>query len=652
MFVPAERWGWEYVDPGVNPHPQRDHPPVWNEPPPPDTKKHEDDLAQRMRHLPGNLIFPVMLLILSMKYEIFDENKALFWFPIALFLIIIILYRVVGLKRKIDQTKVVWQRNRDAEWERYQAATAGWRAAVESHEAADRTRRETAPLFHPLAPRPTAGRIDVFGGTRDGWASLLATVGSSALASGGGILLLDFSERGVGGGLAQLAVDAGRPVTVDDLPADIGGLGLLHGVDPDDAAELLADAVDVGRGGGADPTLRVLDAEILAVVATRLDPPLTFSRLAAGLRVLEGNEQNDGSDPLSPAERNAVADRAGTWGESEGTRQEIRYLRASLERLAGREETATTAAPQPWWPVHGLRIIATSSHDTSTARKEFVDRVLFHIVLHQLRRRRGDASHDDILVVAGGDRMGLPALEGMARYAANAGIRLVNLFEHLGEGTERLIGAGDSATLVMRLGNAKEAETAAEFVGRGHKFVFSQITRQVGSSLTTGTSSSAGGSVSLSETESRGGSRGKGGKSSGWSRSVTVSQSAFWENTESLSATDSQQDGAVLQRVYEFSVEPTQIQQLPPTAFVLIDSSLGDRRAALGDCNPGIVLLPRVASTARPAVPPVARPGLPSGQGASLPIDGPDVPPVSPTADPEGQLEATDPFRPWSPGNG
>ncbi len=133
---------------------------------------------------------------------------------------------------------------------------------------------------------------------------------------------------------------------------------------------------------------------------------------------------------------------------------------------------------------------------------------------------------------------------------------------------------------------------------------------------------------------------------------MTVSQSAFWENTESLSATDSQQDGAVLQRVYEFSVEPTQIQQLPPTAFVLIDSSLGDRRAALGDCNPGIVLLPRVASTARPAVPPVARPGLPAGQGTSLPIDGPDVPPVSPTADPGGQLEATDPFRPWSPGNG
>ncbi|WP_131788186.1 hypothetical protein [Protofrankia symbiont of Coriaria ruscifolia] len=523
---------------------------------------------------------------------------------------------------------------------------------MESHEVADRARREAALLFHPLAPRPTADRVDVFGGTRDGWASLLATIGSSALASGGGILLLDFSERGIGGGIAQLAVDAEFPVTVNDLPADIGGLGLLHGVDPEDAAELLADVVDTSRGGGADPTLRVLDAEILAAVATRLDAPLTFSRLAAGLRVLQGRDQNDGADLLSPAERSAVAGRAGAWGESERTQHEIQYLRASLERLAGREETAATATPQPWWPVHGLRIIATSSRDTSTVRKEFADRVLFQIVLHQLRRRRGDPS-PDVLVVAGGDRMGLPALEGMARYAANAGIRLVNLFEHLGAGTERLIGAGDSATLIMQLGNAKEAEAAAEFVGRGHKFVFSQITRQVGSSLTTGTSTSAGGSVTVSETEGRSGSRGKGGKSGGWSRSVSVSQSEFWQNTESLSATDSRQDGAVLQRVYEFSVEPTQIQQLPPTAFVLVDSSLGDRRAALGDCNPGIILLPRVASTARQAMPSATQQQeVALEQGALLAIEAPAVLPNPQTGDSDDQFKAIDPSRPWDPENG
>ncbi len=187
---------------------------------------------------------------------------------------------------------------------------------MESHEAADDARREAAPLFHALAPRPTASRIDVFGGTRDGWASLLATVGSSVLSAGGGILLLDFSERGIGDGIAQLAAAAACPVSGVDLPGDIGRLGLLHDVDPEDAAELLADAVDTARRGGDDPTLRVLDAEILAIVATRLDLPLTFTRLAAGLRVLQGRDQADDRDvPVTRGSgRHRQPDgRAGRW---------------------------------------------------------------------------------------------------------------------------------------------------------------------------------------------------------------------------------------------------------------------------------------------------------------------------------------------------
>ncbi len=102
-----------------------------------------------------------------------------------------------------------------------------------------------------------------------------------------------------------------------------------------------------------------------------------------------------------------------------------------------------------------------------------------------------------------------------------------------------------------------------------------------------------------------------------------------------------------MQRVYEFSVEPTQIQQLPPTAFVLVDSSLGERRAALGDCNPGIVLLPRVASTARPAVPSASRrPGV-------LPmIAGQSVPPGLTAGDAGDQPEAINLGLPWEPDNG
>ncbi|WP_206443437.1 hypothetical protein, partial [Candidatus Protofrankia californiensis] len=61
LFVPGERWGWEYVDPGVNPHPYRDQPPIWNEPPPPDTKKYEDDLTNRIRRLPRTLVVSTLI---------------------------------------------------------------------------------------------------------------------------------------------------------------------------------------------------------------------------------------------------------------------------------------------------------------------------------------------------------------------------------------------------------------------------------------------------------------------------------------------------------------------------------------------------------------------------------------------------------------
>ncbi len=643
LFVPEERWGWEYVDPGMNLHPDHDRPPVWHEPPPPDIKKYEDELSSRIRKFPKILIIPTIILMLGWRYLVAGEIS---WVFIAVAWIGFLIFQIVRPRRKIIQEKSRWQVHRDAEWERYQSATAGWRATVESHEVAEQVRRAEVPLFHPLAPRSTASRIDVCGGTRDGWASLLATVGSSVLSSGGGILLLDFSERGIGGGVARLATAAGFPVTGDDLPADTGRLGLLRDIDPEDVAELLANAVDTLRPGSDNPAIRLFDAEILTTIATRLDPPLTFTRLASGLRVLQGRDQLDGPDALSSEERDAIASRLDTLGSSEQIQQAIYYLRACLERLAEGDEAAAVGTAPSWWPLSGLRVMETSSRDTSAARKELIDQVLFQIVLHRLRRRRDDVSRD-MLVVAGGDRMGLPALESMARHAANAGIRLVNLFEHLAEGAERLIGTGDSATLIMQLGNAREAEAAAEFVGRGHKFVFSQITRQVGSSLTTGTSSSAGGSVTVSETEGRSGSRGKGGRSGGWNRSVSVSQSAFWEDTESLSVTDSQQDGAIMQRVYEFSVEPTQIQQLPPTAFVLVDSSLGERRAALGDCNPGIVLLPRVASTARPAVPSASRrPGV-------LPmIAGQSVPPGLTAGDAGDQPEAINLGLPWEPDNG
>jgi hypothetical protein len=48
--------------------------------------------------------------------------------------------------------------------------------------------------------------------------------------------------------------------------------------------------------------------------------------------------------------------------------------------------------------------------------------------------------------------------------------------------------------------------------------------------------------------------------------------------------------------VYEFAVEPTQIQSMPVTAFIFVGASRGQRQVVAADCNPGISLLDRVAS--------------------------------------------------------
>ena len=47
--------------------------------------------------------------------------------------------------------------------------------------------------------------------------------------------------------------------------------------------------------------------------------------------------------------------------------------------------------------------------------------------------------------------------------------------------------------------------------------------------------------------------------------------------------------------MYEFAVEPTQIQSMPMSAFIFVGAAKGQRQVVAADCNPGISLLDRVA---------------------------------------------------------
>jgi hypothetical protein len=503
---------------------------------------------------------------------------------------------IVVADKNIDAARQKAQAARASEWSRYQQALHRWHSTVAEHDGAERRRREAAMVWFPVQLESQPSRIDIFGGTGDGWASLLTTLGSSVLASGAGMLVLDFSEQDICRELAALASTSGVPVRRLDLPEALDGLNLLGGLDAEEVAELLAEALQTMRRSAADADLRDLDVHLLASVTEQLEPPLTFHRIAAGLRVLQRRYDGSSEGPLSVVELQRLVARVDTVGQGDRIQDELRFVGNTLELLRQRHVWASVG-PEDILPGGSLTVIATTGDNQR--RKDFTDRVVFHAVLQHLRRRWW-AGGQGMLVVAGADHLGKDALEVMAKRARMSGLRLVYLIEHLRDDLQQLLGGSDSAALVMRLGNAQEAAAAAEFIGRGHKFILNQLTKQVGTTFTRGESSSWGEQEGTSETT--GFSSGTtssglfhGSSNRGRSHSFATSRSRTWQDTRNTSEAYSTTDGTTESRVYEFTVEPTQIQSLPATAFILVEAGHGGRRVVVGDCNPGIVTLPKVA---------------------------------------------------------
>ncbi|WP_205447243.1 hypothetical protein [Candidatus Frankia alpina] len=644
LFVPRERWGWEFVDGGPPaPSPLADQPPAWTEPALPDLTELASRRDRAIRSLWTRLLIPVAFVVFGV---LLAGEGGLFFVPAGFALALLAglppLARHLRLVRARRRARTATATARAG----HEQAVVSWRAEIDAHNHADERRREDASAFFPIVTPAATPRVDVFGGDGNGWASLLATAGCSVLTSGTGILLVDLSERTVGGGLARLAGQACWPVESWDLPRQLDEVALLDGLGPRETGELVADAFGPTREGEQDHHRRALHADLVSAVAAVLRERLTFRRLAEGLRVLEGLDDGTAAAALSTAEAGALVSRMNAFGRGERIPDELRYLRSSLEALClpgatatARDRSAVAGAGgaggagglrrlATWWPVQGLRVMATSSRTSSTHHKELSDRLVIQAVLHQLRRRElAPATGRDMLIVAGADHLGRPVLGGLARHAEIAGVRLVLLFERLADDTERVLGSQGGSTIIMRLGNGKDATTAAEFIGRGHKFVLSQVTTQVGRSFTTGDSDSVGSSDDTSDTTGTSGGSGRTYDSTrllpwlqntstntGWQESVTTSRSQTWQRTTNTSVSDSTNDGSTTQRVYEFLIEPTTVQTLPTTAFLLVSPVDGPGRVTPGDCNPGTVLLPRVSPFDR--------------RSAQLPLPGPAVRPA------------------------
>ncbi|GAA3041391.1 hypothetical protein [Actinokineospora globicatena] len=604
LFVPRERWGWEYVAPApISAGPDANNRPVWYEPPQPDVSGWLQQLQANKAVVPKRLGIALVVSVVGLAI-----HPALGLVLLGAGAFFGYIQPIVLLNKKI---KDIWEGarlEREAAYANYAAVHAQWEARMGAHRQAEQLRHATANLWYPISLRSGPSRIDVFGGTAAGWASLLATLGTSLLG-GGGMTVVDFTERHVAGGLAALAAGRGLRTSHVSLPGD-QGLGLLPDLPSEELAELLSAAVHTMRPQGDNADLRALDAELLDTVLRGLSGPPTFRRVVAGLEVLRRVHELDGS-PLTTAEVTTLTRAVDVVGQGDRAQQELRFLTSTLALLATEEPEGPQSGRFDLWAVGGLSIVSTTHRQRR--RKDFLDRVLFQRLLHGVRD--GEASQNTTLVVAGVDHIGLVSLEELAQECRRADVRLILLLDRLRGDAQQLLGSSDSAAVLMQLGNAQDASAAAEFIGKGHKMVLSQVTRQVGATFTEGSSRSEGGNEGYSSTEgttvSTSSSTTRGSSDTDfkttWSRSstrghstsrqesFTESRSKTWQDTANVSRAASSTDGTTEARSYEFAVEPTTIQSLPPTAFVLVETPAGGRRVVLGDCNPGVCLLDRVA---------------------------------------------------------
>ncbi len=502
LFVPWERLGWEFVPPAAPaPSPDADREPVWVEPP-------EPELKARKQPGPGQKPVPAQLLgclplvtILLVIGGIVSDGTAVLGPVIAVVVLLVVLAALAGIIPALRRRAALdrFREDRDAAYAAYLANLASWRERVAAHDEQERQRHAAATRWFPLTSWSRAERIDVFGGTGDGWASLLVTLGCSQLRCGADILVLDLTEQQVAGALAEFAARQGHPVRHWELPTDWSRWHPLAGLLPDELSELLVDAVHTLRQPAGTADVRALDAELLAAVIDRLGEPLTFRRITAGLQVVRRVYDHDANGVLDDDDVARLTGAIDAFGHTERVHLELQFLTSVLDLLAGVEhDQGATAGTDGLWH-RGVTVVSTAGGHRR--RKDVLDRVVLHRVVRALRERRG---RQQIVAVAGADGLGRESLEELTREADRAGVRLVLMVERLRGELHELLGGRDSATLLMRLGNAREATTAAEFIGRGHRFVLNQLTEQIGATFTEGVAASYSFAEGESETESRG----------------------------------------------------------------------------------------------------------------------------------------------------
>jgi hypothetical protein len=462
-------------------------------------------------------------------------------------------------------------------------------------------------------------RVDVAGGTLPGWSAMLTMLAAPRLAAGGEVTVVDLSEGAAAGELLAVARGSGIAPLVWVLPGDLPRLDLGTGLPRAALADVLALSATAagGQDAQADPAR---DEAILAAVLEALPDGATVAQVTAALRVLA-----EVGDPRADVERGLLTpgqlERIGRlYGRGAADRVVTERAWSLAARLRTLAPLGSSLAPLPASP---LRVLALDRRAGMTGTG-VLGSYLAVALTHLIRQAPAGEPWRHTLCLAGAERLRGDLLDRLCDACEATRTGLMLAYRTLPSHARERLGRGNAAVAFMRVGNAADAKAASEQIGMTHRFVLSQLTETIGTSVT-GTASdsytssvsgsdSAGVSAGSSQTTGR--SRGRGHSRSGYapfaphtgsgsrdvsrshgtsdSESVTrgVTAATSWGVSTARAVGANESLARTTQRSREFLVEPHELQQLPATAAIVCYPGRTGRRVVMTDVNPGILALP------------------------------------------------------------
>ena len=468
LLTAGERWGWEYQP---APPPDPDQPPADPDralsepgqvPPVPEPEwafaAADRYAAARQRSLRYRwpTLAAAVLAVAASGLAAAGVGPAL---PVAFGLVLVALAGVALLV--LPRYRAA--RLADVEHQRWLAAL------LERPEPAPEPVPEPAPgRWHPTRP-VGADHVDVYGGTDTGWAALLSTVAGSVIGSGGSVTVLDLSGSSAARELVRAAGTAGHRLDLLTLPDHLPSVGLLADLAPAQVGTVLAEAVHaVDRDSETGD--RSGDAALVGQAVSALRGPVTFRRVGAALRALDGVVADDGS--LTAAERANLAAALRQAGQpTRATR--LRRLAAAAEQLARLEEH--DPGVRPYRDPHAqLRVMQLAGDDPGLSTG-LLAQVLAGTLLHQVRKLvPTESGPSRLLVVAGADGLRRAQLERLDTLTKRRGIRLILLYRRLRP--DAAAPTGSDATVLMRQPDAADAEQAARLLPAGVELLVADST--------------------------------------------------------------------------------------------------------------------------------------------------------------------------------